>query len=405
MSNTFGSISNALGILKIYYAGPIVSQFNDEMPLYKGAEKGKEKWNGLQINRPLKVRRNQGIGATSDGGNLPAIGKQNVQQATIVSKYNYLRFGLTGPLIKASQGDKGAFVSAMEYEMSEGLIDLKKDVNRQLFWNGEGRLAVLSAAAVASNVITVTGRTSGEDGNKYLDVGQVIDIYNPSTGVASASGLTIVAISGSTTATVTLDQNISAAASDIVVRAGAYNQEIQGITTVLDNATSTIYGIDRSVYSTYQGNYIDAGGAQLSLDLLQRPFNEIRRLGGGKPTALFCDFSTERGYNKLLVADKRYVGSKVTGDGTFTDKDKVYLDFGGVPVLADVDCPGFNTFMLQADSFKKYILSELEWADETGSYMIAQSGADAFEVRLRLFANMFPEKPRNLARLLNYISP
>jgi len=33
-------------------------------------------------------------------------------------------FGLTGPLIKSSQGDKGAFVTAMEFEMTEGLTQV-----------------------------------------------------------------------------------------------------------------------------------------------------------------------------------------------------------------------------------------------------------------------------------------
>lgn len=90
MANSFASISNAMAILKNYYAGPIVSQFNDNLPIYKGAEKGKEKWNGLQVVRPVKVRRNQGIGATSDGGLLPTIGQQTTAQALIAAKFNYL---------------------------------------------------------------------------------------------------------------------------------------------------------------------------------------------------------------------------------------------------------------------------------------------------------------------------
>mgnify|MGYP003348427791 CR=1 FL=1 len=38
-------------------------------------------------------------------------------------------------------------------------------------------------------------------------------------------------------------------------------------------------------------------------------------------------------------------------------------------------------------------------------YMIAQTSADAWEVRLRLFANMFVEKPSAFGVLQNYISP
>lgn len=91
MANQFNTITGALAILKNYYAGPIVSQFNDDLPLYRGAEKGKEKWNGQQVIRPVKVTRNQGIGATSDGGTLPKIGQQTTVQAIVAAKYNYLR--------------------------------------------------------------------------------------------------------------------------------------------------------------------------------------------------------------------------------------------------------------------------------------------------------------------------
>lgn len=406
MANTFASISNALGILKNYYAGPIVSQFNDDMPLYKHIENGKEKYNGLQVNRPLKVRRNPGIGATSDGGQLPVIGKQTTLQAVINAKFNYLRFGVTGPMIKASQGDKGSFVNIMSYEMEQGLIDLKKDVNRQLFWNGNGALATVSANAIASNVITVTGRESTEAGNKFLDIGMVIDVVNTS-GTVVASAVEITALSGSTTATLTLSAAVTVSATDIVVRSGAYNQEIQGLLTAQDGLTTSIFGVDRATYPVYQGNLLNNSGNQMTLDFLQQMYNEATRRGGAKIDAIFSDFDSERYYNKLLVADKRFVntvGGKVKGDGTFSDKDKSYLEFAGVAWVPDPDAPT-RTFMIDSKAFKKYVLAELEWADETGSYMIAQTSADAFEARLRLFANLFPEKPSACAVGRNYISP
>lgn len=403
MANQFASINSALAILKNWYAGPIVSQFNDEIPFYREMEKGKEKWNGLQVVRPVKVRRNQGIGATSDGGTLPKIGQQTTQQAQISAKFNYLRFGITGPMIKSSQGDKGAFVSGMEYEMTEGLLDLKTDVNRQLFWDGTSDLALLSANAVASNVITVTGRESTEDGNKFLDVGEQIDIVDAVSGNVKVSSVAITAISGTTTATLTLDQAVTANSTDIVVRSGSLNNEIQGVLVAQDGGTSTIFNIDRSAYPQFQGNVISANGGQMTLDLLQQTFNECRRRGGGKTDYIVSDYSSERFYNKLLVVDKRYIG-KVPGDGTFSNKDSSYLEFAGTPWVPDKDSPT-RVFFLDSKTFKKYVLAELEWADETGTYMIAQTSADAFEARLRLFANIFCEKPPANGVLKSYISP
>lgn len=401
MANQFASISSAASILKNWYEGPIVSQFNDEIPLYREIEKGKEKWSGLKVIRPLKVRRNQGVGAVSDGGNLPKIGQQLTVQAEISAKYNYLRFGLTGPMIKASQGDKGAFISAMAFEMEQGLADHKTDFNRQLFWDGSSDLATLSANAVGSNVITVTGRTSSEDGNKYLDVGKVIDIVT-SAGVYKAQGVEITAISGSTTATVTLNSAVTAASSDIVVASGSLDMEVQGLLTTMDGGTSSIYAVNRSTYPIFGGNVVNASGGQLTLNLMQQALNEARKKGG-KVDTLICDFDSERFYTKLLVPDKRYMG-KVTGDGSFTDKNQSYLEFGGVALAPDKDCPQ-RIYMLDRKSWKKYVLSELEWADETGSQLIAQTSADSFEIRLRHFANLFCEKPSSNATLHNYISP
>lgn len=402
MANQFQGISSGLATLKNFYAGPIVSQFNDEVLLYRGCEKGKEKYVGLQVVRPIKVLRNPGIGATSDGGPLPAIGRQTTVQALISAKFNYLRFGVTGPMIKASQGDKGAFVSAMEFEMTEGMTDFKKDVNRQLFWDGTGKIATVAANAVASTTITATGRGAGEDGIKYLEPSMIIDIVS-SAGVYKAQGIAINSVTGTTTATLVLSAAVTCAADDLIVRSGSYNNEIQGILTQQDGTTSTVFNIVRASYPVTQGNAVDGGAGQMTLDLLQQTYNEPRRRGGKRISAVYSDFDSERGYNKLLVADKRYIG-KVVGDGTFSDKSKEYLAYGGAPWVADTDCPQ-NVYFLSEGTMKKYVLSELEWADETGSYMIAQTGADEFEVRLRFFANLYSEKPSASARLFNYVLP
>lgn len=401
MANQFASIQNALSILKNWYAGPIVSQFNDQIPFYREIEKGKEKWNGYQVVRPVKTRRNPGVGATSDGGNLPKIGQQTTAQALIASKFNYLRFGLTGPMIKASQGEKGAFVSAMEFEMTEGLNDLRSDVNRQLQWDGTATLATVSANATASTTITVTGRESAEDGNKFLDIGINVDVVR--SGAVVQSNLGITAISGSTTATLTFDQAVTVLANDILIRSGTLNNEIQGILTTQDGNTTSVFGIDRSVSTSFQGNLTNAANAQLSLNLMKQPFNAARRRGNGKVDLVMCDFDSERFYEKLLIVDKRYIG-KVKGDGTFASKTENYLEYAGSPVIPDKDSPQRFMF-LDTKTWKKYVLSELEWADETGTYLIAQSSADAFEARLRLFANVFCEKPSANGALKSYVSP
>ncbi len=402
MSNQFQSISSGLAELKNYYQGPIISQFNDEVPIYRASEKIKKGWSGQQVLRPLKVLRNQGIGATSDGGPLPSIGKQTSIQAAISAKYNYLRFGVTGPMIKASQSDIGSFVRSAAYELEEGYKDLKSDCNRQFSWDGTGFLATVSANAVASNVVTVTGRESTEAGSKFLSPGMMIGFVT-SGSVLVIDNVQIVSMTYGATATLTLSAPVTVSSTNKVIRANSNGMEIQGILTQLDGGTSTVFGIDRLTYESTRGNVVSASGGQLTLDLLKQLWNAGKERGGAKYSAHWMDFTTERYYEKLLIPDKRFV-NKVKGDGTFSNKEDNYLEYGGIPIVPDKDCPT-RWFMLPEDVLKSYVLSEMEFADETGSMYIAQTGVDAFESRVRFFTNLFNEKASSSGALVSYISP
>ncbi len=131
--------------------------------------------------------------------------------------------------------------------MSEGLNDLKWDVNRQLAWNGNGRLACLSANATGSNTISIAHRdtqgaiASSEAPEKFLEIGQSIDIVDTSNNIiASSVGITAMSGLGTATVTLTLDNNVTAVTNNLVIRSGAASQEVQGLLTSLDGGTSTI---------------------------------------------------------------------------------------------------------------------------------------------------------------------
>jgi hypothetical protein len=406
MANEFQNVTSGLAELKNYYQGPIIDQLSEDLPVYRAAKSGQHKWSGQQVIRPLKVRRNQGIGATSDGGTLPAIGRQTTVQAIIQAKYNYLRFGVTGPMIAASQSDVGSFVRAAAYELEQGYNDLKSDVNRQLTWDGTGDLARLNAAAAASTSITIKGREDAEPALKFVDVGLVFDVYD-SGGSLVQSGVTVSAISSGgpsdTTATLTVTPALTASADDILVRANSFGQEIQGLLTQLDGGTSTVFNVDRSLYPSTQGNVVDLSAAQLDLDSLQQAQDEAERRGAARLKAIYSDFPSRRMYQKLLTADKRYVNT-VEGDGGFASKGEYYLEWNGMPWVADKDCPP-RIFMLDDKYIVKYVQKELEFASETGTMYIAQPESDELEVRLRLFANLFNEMASGSAVVTDYVSP
>jgi hypothetical protein len=274
-------------------------------------------------------------------------------------------------------------------------------------WDGTGTLARLNSNATASTSIVIQGRESVEYALKFLDVQTVFDVVSASTGLVTNSAITITGISSgsptSLTATITLSAPVTASANDRIIRSGSLNNEIQGMLTQLDGNTTTVFGVDRSQYISFQGNVVDCGGQPLALDLMQQTYNLALRRGGAKLNAHYCDFDTLRFYQKLLTADKRFANT-MEGDGGFAKKDQFYLEWNGIPVVADKDCP-VRLFTLAAEGFKNYVLAEMDFCDETGSMYIAQTSADQLEVRVRYFTNLFNEKPASNAVLKNYVSP
>ena len=406
MGNLYQNVTSGLAELKNFYQGPIVDQFSEDVAVYRGSEKGKYPWSGSQVIRPVKVRRNPGVGATSDGGSLPAVGRQTTLQAIITAKYNYLRFGITGPMIEASKSDVGSFVRSASFELEEGYNDLKSDANRQMTWDGTGDLALANAAVVASSTVVLKGRESGEPALKFLDVGSVVDIYTTG-GTLVQAGLTISSITTGTaissTATVVFDQAVSCSAGDVFIRAGSAGMEIQGLLTQLDGGTSTVFNLDRSSYVQTQGNVIDLAFGPLNLNAIQQGEDESERRGGRMINCIYSDFASRRMYQKLLTADKRYVNT-VKGDGGFSDASKNYLEWNGKPWVADKDCPQ-RIFLLPDKYIEKYVLTEMAFADETGSMYIAAAENDQLEVRIRFFANLFNAKAAGSAALVSYVSP
>ncbi len=413
MANNYQGITSGLAELKNFYQGPIVDQFNQDIPIWKGCEKGKFPWTGAQVNRPIKVRRNLGVGATSDGGILPQIGRQTTVQAVITPAFNYLRFGITAGMIESSKSDVGSFVRGAAFELESGYDDLKTDCNRQMSWDGTGTLARANAAATGSTTVVFKGREDAEPALKFLDVGTVLDIYTGTTLVQA--GVTIMSITTGTaisaTATVVMDQAVSCSTNDIFVRANSKGLEISGLLTQLDGGTSTVFSIARASYVQTLGNVIYAtsdatstGTAQaLNLGFLQQAEDEAERRGGRNVNCIYSDFGSRRMYQKLLTADKRYVNA-MKGDGGFSDATKNYLEFNGKPWVADKDCPQ-RAFFLPDKYIEKYVLAEMTFADETGSMYIAASEQDSLEVRIRFFSNLFNSKASGSSVVSTYVSP
>lgn len=120
-------------------------------------------------------------------------------------------------------------------------------------------------------------------------------------------------------------------------------------------ATGTYAGIDRSTYATWAGNVLANGGAPRALDvpLMRDMRRTIYEACGEMPDLIVCDAYQHEQYGLTFGSERRYVqdvtlrGQKITLDGGYRA-----LEFDGIPVIADVNCPAGSMVFMNSNYVK-----------------------------------------------------
>src|SRR3990172_701346 len=169
MSTSYaGSLSG--GLLKTFYEPGIKEQFFNDKVLMKRLKKNRSDIQGGAAAVGLHTGRNPGVGVRGNGVGLPAMGQQSHSQATIPLRYMYGRTYVSGPDIANTRGDKGAFARILDTNMKGLMDDMQCDINRQLFSDGSGILAI----GTTTETTGATGQTMVPylwyPATKYLNV-------------------------------------------------------------------------------------------------------------------------------------------------------------------------------------------------------------------------------------------
>lgn len=113
--------------------------------------------------------------------------------------------------------------------------------------------------------------------------------------------------------------------------------------------TGTYAGIDRAVKTQWQGTVMANGavGRALTFDLMREMRRRIYTASGLKPDLIVTTPDLHEKYGKLFGQQRRYIqeirlrGMNITLDGGYQ-----MLEFDGIPVLEDVDCPASRMLFL-----------------------------------------------------------
>lgn len=359
------NINSITPYLKEVYQGRIREQLNQDTKTLKRIMRSNSgvtnEVNGKYVTFPVHTRRNSGIGSRYENEALPVPGQQGHAAARIALKYGYGGLQLSGPAISLSDTDAKAFAKALDNEINNLKNDVQKDMNAQVYGDGTGARAVVSAITTAAAVTVSDAR--------LLQIGELIDVVTLPTTVFQAAR-TITAINLTTGVVSLSGGSFTTVVGMIITRAGSGpgasgNREITGFAAIASNV-GTLYNIDPTVEPEWTAT-LDSNGGSL------RALSEARmilmadniRTRGGKTTVIFQSLGVRRAYFNLLSQQRQVVNEqKFTGGFTglaFTTDD------GEIPAVADVDAPLNKQFFMNEDALTFYRDEEWHWLDRDGS--------------------------------------
>lgn len=393
------TLTTASAITKEIYGPRIVDQLENEIVLTKRIEKTSRGTTsdvgGRYVTFPLKVKRNTGIGYRNELETLQDAGNQGWQSVRVPLRYGYGRVQLSGQVIELVNTNPQAFASSLSEEMTGLKDDIAKDTNRILWGNGLGVLGTVDTNAGPTTTISL-GTTA--DAVKYIDIGMAVDVLD-ATGVTPKIQNTLVTAINESTGDITLAGSVTVVSTDIVVRAGNYGREPQGLTSLVTDSTATLFNLSSTTEPLWSSKVDTTGGALSESKMIANC--DYLRTKGGRPSVIFTDLGTRRAYFNLLTTQRRFTGTK-DFEGGFTGLAFAYDS--DIPVITDVDAPAGKMWYLREEDFKIYRSKPWYWEDRDGSVWSRIANKDAFEALIKQYWEFAIER-RNTQMVATGITP
>jgi hypothetical protein len=387
--------ANADAVLKDHYIGPVREQLNQKSVLmfaadddgapdsskgetvgYRGIARESEsiEFAGRKWVIPAHTARNEGLGAIAEGGILPIAGQQGWEDLQDTVKHNVGVIKITRYAIKLSNRNAAAFLRLLEGETKGMVNDIRKDVGRQGYGNQVGSLAAVTADG--ANTVTV-------DSVQYLRVGMFIDLVDVTNDTVLATNRQITNLVEATKVVTYNGADVAATTNHRLCRTGSWKKEINGLGNLIGN-TGIVHGVDATLAVNWWHRSVvaDGLGATFSEDQGQQVIDQVGRSGNAEVEVLITTRGVRRRYAATLKSQKRFNdANSLKLRGGFTA-----LDFNGMPMMFDDDCPKGTMWFLNLDALVWAYLPNgdapgyWDWVDDDGAILSrATDRSDAFE--------------------------
>ena len=374
--------------IKLVY-GDLHEQLRDKNPALQLIEASSANItrNGKEVIFDTHIGRNQGIGARGVREKLPVAGAQKYKQAHLYLTNLYGSIEVDGQLFEQAVEDYQAFINVVDNEINGLKKDLAVDLNRQVYGDGSGKLAVVTAQP-SSTTLTV-------DSTHWLQIGMVFDVVDPTTGVKQQSGAAssleiaainedtrVITVSGGALGTF----NTAISAGDILVRSSNgvnnFGKEWTGLAAIVDDNTE-LHEIDPAEYPVWKSTVQTLGVPGTSTGTLTELalINLVQKVDkqGGDVDVMLASPGVFNAYWDLLQGLRQFTNGATLegGQRAFT------FDAVGKPIkfVSDYAAPKGTLYALSSKEIVVNRKRDWSWMDRDGSMWSRVADTDAYEAR------------------------
>lgn len=388
------NLTVASAVLKVGY-GDMHEQLDDYVVGLKMVEKGSKHITdgNYEAQFDVHTQRNWGIGARNEYEDLPDAGSNKDARASVYLKYQYGRIQGTGQVFKQVSTKTQSFVDWMKREIDTIKDTLRRDLNRQIYGDGTGTMALLTATATAATTLTV-------DASLWLEVGQTLDVLtqatlgNPTPTKGNTALLTVTDVNTTTNVITVTGGTVTAAIGSALVQAGTtannWKKEWEGLGSIV-STTSTLHNIAPATETRWKAGYIENSvGVLAEIDLTH--LTQAIHKQGTKVTDLLTTYGVVNAYWNTLQGLRRYSGNETLtgGDGSVKGESGPVFQsvFGDLPISMDWACPAGTMYALNKEEMFLNQTEDWSWIDETGSMWQQVPNKDAFSATIKKYSNI-----------------
>lgn len=398
MAATLTAYNDALK--RIWTQDRLEEQIYQDTPLLGKIEKLTRHKVGEVARVPLHVSRNGGYTALpAGGGNLNTAGNQGISKAEYNYTNHHQQIAIQGDAIDGTSSNVLSVAEVIDTEVKGALTDLKRQLQRQLFLNGDALIAQCRTSD--SNDVdlnTTSGTNAIERG--WLFVGQPVDIGTTANEVAIEDGVTITAVDATNVAITTsggtqTGEGTTHYVSQKDARAATTSYEMNGLQNLVDTA-SNFAGLTVAGEPTWAAAGEDSTSQALTLSLMLQQDQKIHQKTGSKADFVVTGLKQERKFYELLQQQVRY-----SSDSSLSAGSQDTVKWKGMSFICDPDCQNEYMYFGQLKHLFIVAIDKPYWQNKItgGNILDWVQGTDSYGAKLSYRLNLATNRRNAFCKL------